>query len=135
MAKNTSPKESQEQIDFIDYCKAIGIRVVSTQNGMYLPEQKGDDENGDKPKFNRFAYINRQKQMGLSEGFPDLIVYAKNEKHSCLHIEMKRQKGGVLSVEQEEWIQWLDENDYAVGVAHGCDSAIRMLNNYLENKY
>lgn len=132
MAKNTSQKESSDQIQFVEYCKARGFRVVSTQNGMYLPEQK--DENGE-PKFNRFAYINRQKQMGLAEGFPDLIIFAKNAEHNCLYLEMKRKKGGRLSDEQKEWLQWLDENDYAVGVAKGYDSAVRVLNNYLENKY
>lgn len=129
MAKNSSPNEAEEQIQFVDYCKVIGIRAVSTQNGTYIPDSK--DENGNS-NFNKFAYINRQKRMGLDEGFPDLIVFAKNSQHCCLFLEMKRQKGGVVSEEQKEWIQWLDENDYAVGVAYGYDSAVRILNKYLE---
>ena len=132
MTKNTSPQESEEQIQFVEYCKIQGIKVVSTQNGMYLPRKKSDKGEKD---FNIFAYINRQKKMGLQNGFPDLIVLKRNQPktNECLFLEMKRQKGGVVSDEQKEWIQWLDENDYSVGVAEGYESAVRILDKYLKS--
>ena len=73
--------------------------------------------------------------MGLSKGFPDLIILEKNKSktHEVLFIEMKRQKGGKLKPEQEEWIQKLDDKDYCVGVAKGCESAVRILQKYLES--
>lgn len=119
--KNTTPLEKEEQIAFVEYCKAKGIRVVSTQNGFKMP----------KVGFNHIAYSNSLKKMGLSKGFPDLIVFAKNSQSNILFIEMKRQKGGTLQEEQKEWIQWLDENGYTVAVAKGADSAIRILEKYL----
>ena len=67
MAKNTTPLESEEQISFIEYCKAKNIRVVSTQNGFKMP----------KTAFNFAAYSKKLKRMGLSKGFPDLIIFAK----------------------------------------------------------
>lgn len=129
MAKNTSPQEPEEQIAFIEYCETVGIKVVSTQNGMYLPRNKGGEQ------FNIFGYMNRQKKMGLQKGFPDLVILARNESktNECLFLEMKRQKGGKISDEQKEWIQYLDEHDYSVGVAEGCDAAIRILNKYLKS--
>lgn len=37
--KNTTPKESEEQIAFVNYCEANNIIVLSTQNGMYIPKK------------------------------------------------------------------------------------------------
>jgi hypothetical protein len=60
-----------------------------------------------------------------------LIIFAKNSRHNLLFLEMKRQDGGKASDEQKEWFNWLHENDYAVGMAKGCDSAIRIFNKYI----
>lgn len=129
--KNTTQKESEEQIAFVNYCEANNIIVLSTQNGMYIPK-KNDDGTKD---FNHFGYIRRQKAMGLKKGFPDLIILHSNRSktHEVFFIEMKRVKGGKLKPEQEEWIHRLDDAGYMVGIAHGCDAAIRVLNRYLES--
>lgn len=131
MAKNTTPKESEEQIAFIKYCDIHSIIAFSTQNGMYIPKKSDDGEKD----FNHFGYIRRQKAMGLRKGFPDIVVFARNKSntHEVLCIEMKRTEGGKLKPEQEEWIQKLDEADYCVGIAYGCDAAIRVLHRYLES--
>ena len=55
---------------------------------------------------------------GLSPGVPDLQV---PEWH--LWVEMKRQKGGRLSAEQKDWIQYLDACNYAVIVGYGFEDA------------
>lgn len=125
MTKNTTPLEKEEQIAFVEYCEMNGYSVVSTQNGFKMP----------KAAFNYVGYSKTLKKMGLSKGFPDLIILEKNRSktHEVLFIEMKRQKGGRVQPEQEEWIQKLDKKDYCVGIAAGCESAIRILNNYLES--
>lgn len=125
MAKNTTPLEKEEQIAFVEYCEVNGICVVSTQNGFKMP----------KVAFNYAAYSKTLKKMGLSKGFPDLIILEKNKSksHEVLFIEMKRQKGGRLLPEQEEWLQKLDDKDYCVGVAKGYESAVRILQKYLES--
>lgn len=129
--KNMTPKESEEQKNFIEYCKSVGIRAISTQNGMYIPKKSDDGEKD----FNHFGYIARQKAMGLASGFPDLIILKSNasKTQSVFFLELKRQEGGKLKPEQKEWIQWLDSEGYSVGIAHGCDAAIRVLNRYLES--
>lgn len=123
--KNTSPLEKEEQIAFVDYCQLHNIKVISTQNGFKMP----------KNAFNWAAYSKTLKRMGMSKGFPDLIVLARNQSktHEVLFIEMKRQKGGVIQPEQKEWIEALDNSNYCVGIARGCDSAISILNQYLES--
>lgn len=125
MTVNTTPLEKEEQIAFVEYCENNRISVVSTQNGFKMP----------KAAFNYAAYSKTLKKMGLSKGFPDLIILEKNKSktHEVLFVEMKRQKGGKLKPEQEEWIQKLDDKDYCVGVAKGCESAVRILQKYLES--
>lgn len=122
---NTCKLEKFEQMEFVSYCEANNITVISTQNGFKMPKQA----------FNWAAYSRTLKKMGMSKGFPDLIILATNKSktHEVLFIEMKRQKGGVLHDEQKEWIQKLDDKNYCVGVAKGCDSAINILNNYLQS--
>ena len=124
MTKNTSPLEKEEQQNFVSYCEMNNITVVSTQNGFKMP----------KTAFNWAAYSNSLKRMGLRKGFPDLIVLARNKTktHEVLFIEMKRQQGGRVSDEQKEWIERLDNEGYCVGVAKGCESAIKILTQYLE---
>lgn len=128
---NLIPKESEEQMNFIKYCDLHHITVISTQNGMYIPKKSDDG----KKDFNYFGYIRRQKAMGLRKGFPDLVIFAKNKSntHEVFCLEMKRVKGGVLKPEQKEWIEKLDKQDFVVGVAYGCDAAIRCLHRYLES--
>ena len=71
----------------------------------------------------------RLKVEGVSKGVPDLFCPAM-----ALWVEMKREKGGVLSKEQKEWIQHLEENHYRVIVAYGCADAIEQVNLYMEEK-
>lgn len=121
---NTCKLEKFEQMEFVAYCNLNNITVISTQNGFKMPKQA----------FNWAAYSKTLKKMGMSKGFPDLIVLARNKSktHEVLFIEMKRQKGGVLHEEQKEWIERLDNEGYCVGVAKGCEAAINILNRYLD---
>lgn len=125
MINNTTRLEKDEQIEFVQICHSRNIDVVSTQNGFKMP----------KNSFNWAAYAKTLQKMGMSKGFPDLIVLAKNKSHTheVLFIEMKRIKGSKVQPEQKEWIEKLDNMDYCVGIAYGCDSAVRILDKYLES--
>ena len=122
--KNNTPYESDEQVAFVDYLTAKGFVFNSTPNGMFL----GDNDA-------KFAYMEKMKSEGLNPGFPDLTIFANNGRHPCLYLEMKRQEGGKLSLEQEWWIDFLDKRGDAVAVAKGCEKAIKILDNYLEGNY
>lgn len=121
--KNTTPLEKQEQIEFVNYCELHNITVVHIANEFISKNFQ-----------NRFSYIKSMKKQGYRIGFPDLAILTKNKSgtHEVLFIEMKRQKGGRVSDEQKEWIERLDNEGYCVGIAKGCDSAINILNQYLE---
>lgn len=120
--KEYIPTEAQEQELFCSYLKSNGYRFTSTQNGAVLGG-------------NRFAQMAKLKKTGLTCGFPDLIVLAKNQSKTdhVLFIEFKRLKGGIVSEAQREWINWLDSNGYYVAIAKGHEQAIKFFNEYLRS--
>jgi len=58
----------------------------------------------------------RLKAEGVSSGVPDLCVPAWR-----LWIEMKRAKGGVVSPEQKDWIEYLESHNYWCIVGKGAN--------------
>jgi hypothetical protein len=101
---NTIPLESEEQVCCIEYLEALkkkGNKVMYTSipNSTYTPS---------------WSVKRRNKELGLRAGFPDLVIILNNV---LFHVELKRVKGGVLSPEQKEWIQALNE---AGEYAHVC---------------
>ena len=77
------------------------------------------------------------KRAGAQAGFPDIFIYQvviRGDEHkwySGLAIEMKREKGGQVSPEQQQWIDKLNEHGYKAIVAHGYDEAVKAINEYL----
>jgi hypothetical protein len=69
--------------------------------------------------------------MGVSAGFPDIFIPICSGNFHGLFIEMKRQKGGILSTSQIEWINYLKAQGYYADVAKGCDEAIAIVDRYL----
>lgn len=113
--------EKDEQRCFVEYCKLCNIVCVHIPNGFFMGQMK-----------NRYGYINSLKAQGYKKGFCDLIVFAKNSQHKLFFLEFKREKGGKLSSEQQEWLDWLNSNGYYAKCAHGCKDAINILNEYLQ---
>ena len=74
--------------------------------------------------------------MGMSPGFPDVeIPYPlRNQQgwfiYCGLYIEMKRSKGGKLSTEQAEWLQFLESQGYYAACAHGFEQAKEIFTHY-----
>ena len=64
------------------------------------------------------AVAAKLKATGVSPGVPDLCVPAWR-----LWIEMKRIKGGTLSAEQKDWIEYLEGVDYWCIVGKGEEDA------------
>lgn len=64
----------------------------------------------------------RLKLEGVSKGVPDLFIPALK-----LWIEMKDVKGGIVSEEQKDWIDYLRSHGYAAEVAKGHDEAIKII--------
>jgi len=69
----------------------------------------------------------RLKAEGVSAGVPDLHVPAW-----AFWLEFKRRKGGVVSPEQKEWLEYLNTIGHKAVVARGMDEAIREAEQRLE---
>ena len=70
--------------------------------------------------------------LGLSAGFPDLILFQTPPKFpNCkgLVIEMKRAKKSAsrVSPEQKQWLETLELNGYICMIAYGAAEAIAKL--------
>lgn len=80
----------------------------------------------------RSQQMSKLKREGLREGVPDLFLMVPNKTHHGLFIEMKRQKGGVLSPIQKRRIAKAHQRGYAAHVCAGADAAIEIIKNYLK---
>lgn len=98
------PTEHEEQARFVWLftLKFPGVRILAIPNGSY------------KGKMARRKF----SAEGLRPGVPDLFV-----PEWTLWVEMKRQKGGVLSPHQKDWLKYLEQIGHRTIVARGCDDA------------
>ena len=74
------------------------------------------------------------KREGVKPGVPDIIFAYPTKQYHGMFIEMKRQKGGVVSEEQKVMIDNLNEVGYYTTVCKGCDEAVREIKGYLGMK-
>lgn len=71
------------------------------------------------------------KRQGLRPGVPDLFLAAARGKYHGLFLELKRDRGGVISREQLILCGELIDQGYCVNVARGFDDAVRIVTAYL----
>lgn len=83
------------------------------------------------------------KKQGYCKGICDLLIFAPRTNRVMpsdlfqdhwlgLAIEMKVRKGGVVSLEQEEVMQRLENQGWLAIVCHGADEAIKAIEEYLK---
>jgi hypothetical protein len=107
--------ETTEQIAVVNYCTAIGVPIVHIPN-----EGKRSVVTG--------AQL---KAMGMQRGFPDLFVPLARMGYHGLFIEMKYGKGKTTK-DQEQWIETLRSEGYAVAVCYDANEAIKTISDYLK---
>lgn len=116
------PTEHQEQAAVIQWFQLaypeIKTRLFAVPNGA----------NKSRASAARFAV------EGLRAGVPDLMLPIARHGFHGLFIEMKRLKGGRLSREQSDWLDFLGEQGYMAVVCCGSVAAIETLKEYLKNK-
>jgi hypothetical protein len=71
------------------------------------------------------------KRMGVSAGFPDIEVPLPSGHYHGFYCEMKPEKGGKLSENQIEWLDYLRSKGYYAEVAHGFEEAKAHFLHYL----
>lgn len=105
MTKNTTPLEHLEQLSYVSWFEQTfpAIRLLAIPNGSHRHK----------------AVAAKLKQEGVKRGVPDLFI-----PEWMLWVEMKRQKGGRLSTEQKEWIEYLSSVGYTCIVGYGWEDAM-----------
>jgi hypothetical protein len=66
------------------------------------------------------------KVEGVTAGVPDLFV-----PEWSLWIEMKREKGGVISEPQQDWIEYLERIGHTVIIGRGKEDAIYKIQKFI----
>lgn len=70
------------------------------------------------------------KEQGVKPGVPDLCLPVSRGRYHGLYIEMKNEVG-IASEEQKWWGKALLSQSYMWEVCHGWESAVRLLEWYL----
>ena len=102
--KDAIPSEHLEQRELVRWFRQTfkGVRIFAIPNGG----------------LRSLSVAAKLKAEGVSSGVPDLCVPAWR-----LWIEMKRVKGGSLSAEQKDWIEYLEGVNYWWIVGKGEEDA------------
>ena len=117
--KKLISREKDEQAAVVQWLRLKGIPHIAHMTGVNL--------------YGNFALINMLRRVGcLQPGIPDLQIPVPSGNYHSLFIEMKKEKGGVLSVEQKEWLSMLEGYGHKAARANGADEAIKIIQDYLE---
>lgn len=106
------PTESQEQIAFVEW-----MRYQYPQHKVFAIPNGG---------VRNIVTATRLKKEGVCAGVPDLQIPSLR-----IWIEMKRVKGGTVSSEQKDWLEYLEKVGYSCFVCKGAQAAIDAIKNYI----
>ena len=73
------------------------------------------------------------KQQGVKPGIPDIFLPVARGPYHGLYIEMKRRKGGRVSVEQKKMLLALQGQGYRAEVCRGWEEARDTICEYLRD--
>jgi hypothetical protein len=116
----TEPTEDQEQAALFEWVALQNNPIINLlyaiPNGGYRPPRTA-------------ALL---KRTGVKPGIPDMCLPVPHGCYNGLYIELKRVKGGQVSVYQKVWINNLRAQGYRVDVCHGWTEAKESIEKYLE---
>ena len=83
----------------------------------------------------------RMKMAGGKRGVPDILFFEPKGRLHGLFIELKipenknlRQRKGIVSAEQKEFLRKADERGYCAFVAYGADEACKIIDDYVAER-
>ena len=86
------------------------------------------------PLHGDYALINALKQAGcLQAGIPDIQIPLPSGPYHSLWIELKKEKGGKVSPEQQAWLSMLERHGHKAVIASGAGQAIEAITQYLKD--
>jgi predicted alpha/beta-fold hydrolase len=115
-------KETFEQRQVINWARAYSTRYPALRALVAIPNQHA------------VARWGAARVEGAQSGFPDMIlpVVSPSGEYHALAIELKRVKGGVVSPEQQAWLDHLTEQGWLAVVCRGASETIATIEKYLD---
>lgn len=115
------PTEEEEQKAFVDWLNAK----------KYPHHHSPNEGGGGRQNAIRGA---KMKRLGMSKGYWDLVIYipvkgitGTIDSYQQVMVEMKRQKGGVVSSEQKVWGRIYEKAGIPCRVCKGANEAIKFI--------
>ena len=115
------PTEHQEQVAVFEWAE-LNMKRYRELRWMFAIPNAGK---------RHVAHAVKMRDEGLKPGVPDIFLPARRGVYGGLFIELKRRRGGTVSVEQHDWIDMLWELGYRAEVCRGADAAIAAIESYL----
>lgn len=112
------PTEEQDQILLVNYLDFL-VNQKKIQKFTSIPNSTYT------PSFNQRR---KNTNMGLRRGLPDLLIITKK---TALFIELKRMRRGIVSQEQQEWIDALTSVGVKAFVCRGFDEAKECVDRFI----
>lgn len=117
--QSIAQSETVEQIAVVKH-----LRLIKYNN---RPLRFAAVPNGGKRDIKSAAIL---QKMGVSPGVSDLLIFDSPPNYPLMKgaaLEMKKLKGGAVSDEQKDWLDYFDKNSWVTGVAKGQDEALKLL--------
>jgi hypothetical protein len=117
-----APSETKEQIALVGLLNQVKyngqpLRFAAIPNGGFRNKKNA-------------AIL---KRMGVRPGVPDILIFDSPPNYPMQKgaaLELKKLKGGKLSPEQIEWLDYFKNNSWVTGVAEGLNEALALLRDW-----
>lgn len=121
--KTIYKSEHEEQVKVCQYLDLLKKLYYAIPNGIFL-----------KDKTSSYQIIAKMKKEGFKIGVPDICISEPSQQYHGLYIEMKKEKGGKASSEQNYWIDALLKRGYKAVVCFGFIEAKKVIDEYFNIK-
>jgi hypothetical protein len=115
------PIEAQEQVALFEWAQLQSGKYPELALMFAIP-------NGGSRHIVEAVHL---KAQGVKAGVPDIFLPVARLGYHGLFIELKRSKGGVVSIDQKLMISALRDQSYAVEVCKGWEAAANVIKVYL----
>jgi hypothetical protein len=126
--KSEGPSEHDEQVKVVHWWWQQGRAWGFPVNALFaVPNAQALIKFANNPN----AFLVYLQKEGMRKGALDLILAIPAGKFHGMFLEMKKETGGVVSEEQQNFVGMLQDHGYSAGVHRGGDAAIAAITAYL----
>lgn len=118
------PTEAQEQTALFQWAAMMEGRIPELRLMHHCPN--GGSRNA--------IEAHNLRLQGVKAGIPDIFLPCARNGFHGLYIELKRRKGGRVSVEQKKMILALQGQGYRVEVCEGWEAARDVITEYMNER-